>query len=91
MKLVFYNFDKYKVWCILVLEDIMNTTEIIKDAIRVVNAFDQANTNGAIENMGSRGVILRDAIKDLRENLNSDGKNTWLTNEQAQPPIELRK
>ncbi|MCK4799389.1 hypothetical protein KAS31_00245 [Candidatus Parcubacteria bacterium] len=69
----------------------MNTTEIIKDSIRVVNAFDQANTNGAIENMGSRGVILRDAIKDLRENLNSDGKSTFLTNEQAQTPIELRK
>jgi len=52
-------------------------------AIWVVDLFDQANTNHAIQNLGSRGNILFDAINDLRRALNKNGKMTALTEEQV--------
>ncbi len=59
--------------------------KFIKDAVFVVDAFDQANTGGAIENTGSRGMILRDAVNDLRRELNRDIKRTILTCDEAKP------
>ena len=58
---------------------------IVGLAIDVVNMFDQANTNGAIEKLGfdQRGLLLKRAITDLRNALNADEKQTILTEEQA--------
>lgn len=52
-------------------------------ATYVVNAFDQANTNKAIVNLGSRGCILRDAVNELRQELNKEVQRTILTYEEA--------
>lgn len=61
-------------------------TPDVEEMIEVVNAFDQANTNSAIEGgLGSRGEILKDAINELRELLNKGKKRTILTSKQAKP------
>jgi len=51
-------------------------------AIWVVDAYDQANTGAAIENMGSRGQILNRAVDNLRKILNGYFKRTTLDNAQ---------
>lgn len=53
----------------------------------VVDLFDQANTGHAIELMGSRGEILKGAIEDLRNILNSDSQKTILDTKQANESI----
>lgn len=57
--------------------------KLLKGAIFVVDLFDQANTGGAIENLGHRGEILKSAIDDLRDIINENGKLTILTREQT--------
>ena len=57
--------------------------ELIKAAVYVVDSFDQANTASAIERLGNRGQILKDAVNDLRELLNKDGQKTALTSKQV--------
>lgn len=47
-------------------------------AVNVVNMFDQANTNNAVERLGSRGIILRNAVNELRRELNRIEKLTIL-------------
>lgn len=59
----------------------------IDDAVTVVNMFDQANTNGAIESLGSRGRLLKEAIENLRADLNATGKRTILDAYQAKSVI----
>ncbi|MBI2596356.1 hypothetical protein HYW46_06505 [Candidatus Daviesbacteria bacterium] len=56
---------------------------ILEGAVYVIDMFDQANTNHAIENLGSRGYILKDAIERLRIIFNSDHQRTILDSEQA--------
>lgn len=63
----------------------MKVKKLIEEATWVVNAFDQANTAQAIQRLGSRGEILRDAIADLRAILNEDKQKTILTQEEAHP------
>jgi len=57
--------------------------EIRKAAANVVDMFDQANTGNAIENLGSRGRLLKEAIRILRRALNRDSQQTALSEEQA--------
>jgi len=45
--------------------------------------FDQANTNRIIEKLGSRGLILKDAIADLRFKLNEGEQKTILRGDQV--------
>lgn len=40
--------------------------EILEEAKWVVMMFDQANTGGRIEGLGSRGKYLKGAVEDLR-------------------------
>ncbi|MFA5829249.1 MAG: hypothetical protein WC843_02025 [Candidatus Gracilibacteria bacterium] len=57
--------------------------ETVDEAAKwVVDLFDQANTGGAIENMGSRGQEVSNAIDDLRRALNRDGKKTVIDDQQ---------
>ena len=51
----------------------MTLEKIIEDAKWVVTLFDQANTNKAIENLGSRGELLASAVEDLRKSLKDSG------------------
>lgn len=57
--------------------------KLLEEAIAAVNLFDQANTGGAIELLGSRGVIAKGAIDNLRNVINKDRKLTILIREQA--------
>lgn len=57
--------------------------KLLKEAVAVVNLFDQANTGRTIELLGSRGIIVKGAIDDLRDVVNKDRKLTILTREQA--------
>ena len=43
--------------------------KLVSDAQWVVTAFDQANTNAAVEGLGSRGRILASCVEDLRQTL----------------------
>jgi len=52
-------------------------------ATNVVDLFDQANTASAIENLGSRGALLKQAIAGLRFKLNSEKQRTILTGDQV--------
>jgi hypothetical protein len=52
-------------------------------AVNVVDTFDQANTNQAIEKTGSRGKLLQTAISVLRARLNSGKQRTILNSKQA--------
>jgi hypothetical protein len=56
--------------------------EMIRKAVRVVDMYDQANTGNAVQNLGTRGAILDEAIEELREILNRDKQRTALTAEQ---------
>jgi hypothetical protein len=42
-------------------------TTLLQEAKGVILMFDQANTNGTIESLGSRGVLLKQAVDDLRK------------------------
>jgi hypothetical protein len=55
----------------------------LKAAVNVVNMFDQVNRGRSVENMGDRGILLKQAIEDLRIQVNSDQQRTILTSEQA--------
>lgn len=58
---------------------------LINLATEVVDMFDQANTGGAIEvGLGYRGKLLKDVITALRRELNPNGQQTILTEEQAE-------
>jgi len=46
--------------------------EILVKAAWVVMMFDQANTNSAVENLGSRGKILNKSVEDLRKVIGQD-------------------
>lgn len=46
---------------------------LIGDVRWVVAAFDQANTNGTVERLGSRGEILKRCVDDVREALKGAG------------------
>ena len=52
-------------------------------AVDVVDMFDQANTNKAIEQLGRRGVILKNAIAKLRASLNLEQQKTLLKADQV--------
>ena len=56
---------------------------VLDAAANVVNMFDQVNTNHAIENLGNRGTLLKDAVSELRKKLNSDNQKTALNSKQA--------
>ncbi len=56
---------------------------LIQSAKDVVDAFDQANTNRAVEQLGSRGEILKTHIEKLREIVNRRGQRTILSKEEA--------
>jgi len=58
-------------------------TDLASLAINVVDMFDQANTNDVIQKLGSRGVILKEAIAELRFTLNLEGQKTLLTGDQV--------
>lgn len=64
------------------IKDVEGKEKLLEEAIAAVNLFDQANTGRAIELLGSRGKIAKDAIDDLRDIINKDGKLTMLTREQ---------
>ncbi len=55
----------------------------VANAVAVVNAFDQADTNQAITGVNGKGEDLSRALNFLREILNRDGQQTVLTIEQA--------
>ena len=63
----------------------MNEKEqkVIDEAKWAVDLFDQANTNGAVVNLGSRGVILGKAMDDLRAALRKAGFPSTLPNENS--------
>lgn len=65
--------------------DIRKTSviDLEESAIYVVNMFDQANTGGAVENLGSRGRLLKQAIEELRVVINKHRKKTILTSKQV--------
>jgi len=48
-------------------------TELIAEVRWVIAAFDQVNTNRAVERLGSRGEILKACVDDLREILQRAG------------------
>lgn len=52
-------------------------------AINVVNMFDQVNTNDTVENIGSRGMLLKGAIDDLRAIINEKEQKTILSQDQV--------
>jgi hypothetical protein len=52
-------------------------------ATYVVDVFDQANTNNVIENLGTRGKMVKEAIAELRFRINSDGQKTILSGDQV--------
>ncbi len=56
---------------------------ISQAAVDVVDMFDQANTNHAVERLGSRGEILKEYIEKLREAVNRRGQRTILSREQS--------
>ena len=56
---------------------------LIQAAEDVVDMFDQANTNHAVERLGSRGEILKEYIEKLREVVNRRGQRTMLSKEQV--------
>ena len=64
----------------------MNQNPLIDTSVQVVNMFDQANTAKVFEKLGSRGVLLKEAIEELRSVLNDDTQRTTLSNEQANNP-----
>jgi hypothetical protein len=47
--------------------------DIIEEAKWVILMFDQANTNGVIEHIGSRGQLLKEAVEDLRVAMTRQG------------------
>jgi hypothetical protein len=55
---------------------------LVRKAVTVVDMYDQANTGRAVKNLGTRGILLDEAIEELREILNRDEKRTILTAEQ---------
>ena len=56
---------------------------LVDVAVDVVDMFDQANTDHAIESLGSRGALLKGAISKLRRSLNSGQKRTTLDSRQV--------
>jgi len=58
-------------------------TDLESLATNVVDMFDQSNTSNLIENLGTRGVILKEAIAELRFKLNSEEQKTILTGDQV--------
>ena len=63
-------------------KDILGT-DLESLATNVVDMFDQANTNNAIERLGFGGKILKKAIADLRFKINSEGQKTILNGDQV--------
>ena len=47
--------------------------KILEEAKWVVTLFDQANANGAIENLGRRAKSLKDGVEDLRKAMVDEG------------------
>jgi hypothetical protein len=66
-------------------------TKLQKLAGNVVDMFDQANTGKVIERLGHRGNVLKQAIEDLRREVNKKQKVTILTWEQANEPLITEK
>ena len=62
-----------------------------KAAAWAVDAFDQANTNAAIESLGSRGKILSEAINDLRRLLNKKKQITILNDKDIEEIVAARR
>ncbi len=63
-------------------ENITEKEKTVEEAaVLAVNLFDQANTGGVIEKMGSRGFSVSQAIDSLREVLNKDEQKTILNEE----------
>jgi hypothetical protein len=58
-------------------------TDLESLAINVVDMFDQANTNNAVENLGTRGSILKEAVAELRFKINSEEQKTILKGDQV--------
>lgn len=61
----------------------MNKLDLTKAAVNVVNMFDQANTNKTVEQLGTRGQLLKEAVERLRDIVNKDTKRTILSRELA--------
>lgn len=57
-------------------------SDLYRLAADVVDMFDQANTNHQIENIGSRGQLLKTSISKLRRKLNLDEQRTVLNSNQ---------
>lgn len=57
----------------------MNWDLLLEEAKWVVILFDQANMNKGIEEMGSRGEKLRDAVNDLRKVMTDHGIDPYQT------------
>ena len=56
---------------------------LVKQAVRVVNVFDQANVGKNIVGLGAKGKILNEEIAVLRRILNEDQKRTTFTQEEV--------
>lgn len=63
-------------------ETSFNTGEVVSKAVMVVDSFDSANTNNAIQDASYRGHLLMGAINELRDELNRGEKRTTLTRDQ---------
>ena len=55
----------------------------------VVNAFDQANTDGAVQTLKKGGFDLKRKINVLRNFLNKNGKKTMLDEKEAEPKMSF--
>lgn len=67
-------------------QEAASLNEVLAAGIVVIDMFDQANTNNAIiENLGSRGQVLLEAISDLRDTINRGGQKTILNRDQVGP------
>jgi len=56
---------------------------LVRQAVRVVDAFDQANIGKNIAGLGPKGKILNEEIAVLRRILNEDQKRTTFTQEEV--------
>lgn len=61
----------------------MKKSKLQQLAVDVVDMFDQANTGKTIENLGSRGEELRNAVQRLRKHLNKKSQTTILSAQQV--------
>jgi hypothetical protein len=56
---------------------------LIEEAKWVVLMFDQLNTNQTVERIGSRGILLKESVEDLRKTFLSLGIDPYRTEKEG--------